>query len=178
MGNSSTAAVKGKGKVLLKFTSGKMLSLSNILFVPSLCKNLVSSTLLDITGLKIMQEAGKVVIMRNGNFVGKGYHSGGLLVRNAAAQVNNETAANSIYIAESVNLWHGRLGHVNFASLKTCRNMRLIPNVNTKNCSECPVCVEAKFAKTPFKLITTRKTELLELVHSDLADFKNILSRA
>ena len=31
MGNSSIATVKGKGKILLKFTSEKMLSLSNIL---------------------------------------------------------------------------------------------------------------------------------------------------
>ena len=158
MGNSSTAAVKGKGKILLKFTSGKLLSLSNVLFVPSLRRNLVSSTLLDVAGLKIVQEAGKVVIMRNGDFVGKGYRSGGLLVLNAVAQINNETAANSVYIAESVDLWHGRLGHVNFASLKRLRNMRLIPNVNTENCSKCPVCVEAKFAKKPFKNVTTRKT--------------------
>jgi len=39
----------------------------------------------------------------------KGYRSGGLLVLNVAAQVNNETAVNSVYIAESVDLWHGRL---------------------------------------------------------------------
>ena len=55
--------------------------------------------------------------------------------------------------------------------------MRLIPNVNTENCSKCPVCVEAKFAKEPFKNVTTRKTELLELVHSDLTDFKNTMSK-
>ena len=72
MGNSFTAAVKGKGNILLKFTSGKMLSLRNVLFVPSLRRNLVSSTLLDVAGLKIVQEAGKVVIIRNGDFVGKG----------------------------------------------------------------------------------------------------------
>jgi len=72
LGNSSTAAVKGKEKALLKFTSEKMLSISNILFVPSLRRNLVSSTLLDITGLKIAEETGKVVIIRNGDFVGKG----------------------------------------------------------------------------------------------------------
>ena len=96
---------------------------------------------------------------------------------NAVAQINNETVVNSVYIAESVDLWHGRLGHVNFASLKRIRNMRLIPNVNTENCSKCPVCVEAKFAKKPFKNVTTRKTELLELVHSDLADFKNTMSK-
>jgi len=72
MGKSSTAAVTGKGNVLLKFTSRKILSLNNVLFVPSLRRNLVSSTLLDIAGLKIVQGAGKVVIMRNGDFVGKG----------------------------------------------------------------------------------------------------------
>ena len=29
----------------------------------------------------------------------------------------------------------------------------------------------------PFKSITTRKTELLELVHLDLADFQNTMSK-
>jgi len=46
---------KGKRNILLKFTSGKMLSLGNVLFVPSLRRNLVSSTLLDIASLKIVQ---------------------------------------------------------------------------------------------------------------------------
>jgi len=55
--------------------------------------------------------------------------------------------------------------------------MRLVPNVNTKNCFKCLVCVEAKFAKKSFKLVTFRKTELLKLVHSNLADFKNTMSK-
>jgi len=55
--------------------------------------------------------------------------------------------------------------------------MRLISNINIENYSKCDVCVEAKFAKKSFKSITTRKTELLELVHSDLADFKNTMSK-
>ena len=55
--------------------------------------------------------------------------------------------------------------------------MWLIPNINTWNCSKCDVCVEAKFAAKLFKSITTRKTELLELVHTDLADFKNTMSK-
>jgi len=100
MGNSSAAVVKSQGNVLLKFISEKILSLSNILFVHFLRKNLVSSTLLDIASLKIVQEAGKVITIRNGDFVGKGYRSGRLLVLNLAAQVNNEIAANSVYIAD------------------------------------------------------------------------------
>jgi len=80
---------------------------------------------------------------------------------NAVTQINNETVANSVYIAEFVDLWHRRFRHVSFVSLKRLRNMHLIPNVNTENCSKCPVCVEAKFAKKPFKNVTTKKTELL-----------------
>ena len=55
--------------------------------------------------------------------------------------------------------------------------MRLIPNVNTENCSKYHVCVKAKFAKKPFKSVTAKKTELLELVHSDLTDFKNAMGK-
>jgi len=40
--NFMTVRVMGKGKILLKFTSGKLLSLSNVLYVPSLPTNLVS----------------------------------------------------------------------------------------------------------------------------------------
>ena len=40
------------------------------------------------------------------------------------------------------------------------------------------MCVEAKYVKKPFKAITaSRKIELLEQVHSNLADFKNIVSK-
>ena len=80
------------------------MSLSNVLFAHSLRRNLVSSTLLDIAGLKIVQEVRKVVIMQNENFIGKGYRSGGLLVLNVAVQVNNEAATNFVYIAESIDL--------------------------------------------------------------------------
>jgi len=49
--------------------------------------------------------------------------------------------------------------------------------VNIEKCSKCPVCVEVKFVKKPLKSVTTRKTDLLELVHSNLANFKNTMSK-
>ena len=36
MGNSATSAVEGQGKVLLKMTSGKELTLNNVLYVPEI----------------------------------------------------------------------------------------------------------------------------------------------
>jgi len=59
MGNAATSGVMGKGKVLLKFTSGKSLCLNNVLFVPSLRRNLVSSSLPDIAGFEVKQKLEK-----------------------------------------------------------------------------------------------------------------------
>ena len=110
--------------------------------------------------------------------LGRDTQVGGLFLLNIVQEIaNNANISNSTYIAESINLWHSRLGHVNIASIKRLRKMELIPVVNIDDVSKCPVCVEAQHAKKPFKYVTSRKTELLELEYSDLADFKNIASK-
>ena len=42
MGNFSSSKVEGQGKVVLKMTSGKELTLNDVLHVPEIRKNLVS----------------------------------------------------------------------------------------------------------------------------------------
>ncbi|KAK4386389.1 hypothetical protein Sango_2509500 [Sesamum angolense] len=177
MGNSATAGVMGKGKVLLKLTSGKILALLDVLYVPSLRRNLISGSLLNKVGLKIVLESDKVIISRNGDFIGKGYLSDGLFVLNTVSTISNKNSLNSAYLVESINIWHGRLGHVNYASIKRLKHMNIINTLDASECAKCSVCVEAKFVKKPFKPITHKSTTLLELIHSDLADFKNTLSK-
>ncbi|KAL5570239.1 hypothetical protein UlMin_026814 [Ulmus minor] len=46
MGNSATSEIEGQGKIVLKMTSGKELTLNNVLYVPEIRKNLVSGLLL------------------------------------------------------------------------------------------------------------------------------------
>ncbi|KAL0453364.1 UNVERIFIED_CONTAM: hypothetical protein Slati_1314500 [Sesamum latifolium] len=104
MGNSTTAEVLGKGKVFLKLTSGKTLTLNDVLYVPSLRRNLISGSLLNKAGLKIVLEADKVIITKNGNFVGKGYMMYGLFVLNTISTVSNKFASSSVYLIESINI--------------------------------------------------------------------------
>ena len=52
MGNSTTSKIEGIGKVILKMTSEKELTLNNVLDVPNICKNLVFSSLLSKNGSK------------------------------------------------------------------------------------------------------------------------------
>ncbi|KAL4034932.1 hypothetical protein IC575_003605 [Cucumis melo] len=175
LGNSTTTEVIEKGKVILKLTSGKTLSLSNVLYVLSLHRNLVSGSLLNQAGLKIMLEGDKVVLTKNGEFFGKGYLSNGLFVLNTIFV--NANASISAYVIGYVNLWHGRLGHVNFASIRKLKNLRLINTSESHETGKFPICVESKFHKKPFKPVEYRSTDLLELIHSNLADFKNTTSK-
>ena len=75
MGNSSTSTVAGQGKVILKMTLGKELTLNNVLHVPNIRKNLGSGSLLSKNGFRLVFESDKFVLSKSGMYVGKGYMS-------------------------------------------------------------------------------------------------------
>ena len=137
----------GKGKILLKFTSTKLLSLSNVLFVSSFRSNLVSGIVLNKAGVENVVWDDTVVISHNGVFVGKGYLNGSLFVLNHASETFNENASTFTDIVESIDLWHGRLGHFSYASIKRIKYIKLISAVNVDNFFKCSVYIEAKYAK-------------------------------
>ncbi|GJX04579.1 cullin repeat-like-containing domain-containing protein [Tanacetum coccineum] len=66
MANRDKADVCGVGTVQIKFTSGKTVTLHNVLHVPTISKSLVSVGKLDEHGFKIAIESRKVVITKCG----------------------------------------------------------------------------------------------------------------
>ncbi|XP_068483448.1 uncharacterized protein [Phaseolus vulgaris] len=99
LGDSRTTPVLGKGKILLKLTSGKTLVLSDVLHVPSIRVNLISVTLLSKVGVKVSFEYDKIVMTKNNVFVGKGYCDQCLFVLNIS-EIMNESES-SAYIVDS-----------------------------------------------------------------------------
>jgi hypothetical protein len=84
VGDNRFMPVVGKGKALLKLTSGKTLSLSDVLHVPHFRHNLVLVHLLGKAGLKVLFDGGIVTLTKHDVFVGKGYEDQGLFVLNVA----------------------------------------------------------------------------------------------
>ena len=78
MGNRSHPRVLGIGTVNLKFTSGKIVQLKNMQHVPTINKNLVSVSLLCKDGFKVVLESNRLVVLKYGQFIGKGYDCEGL----------------------------------------------------------------------------------------------------
>ena len=82
LGNAHTTQVLGKGDFELRFTSGRILTLKDVLYTPSMRKNLMSSFLLNKAGFKQIIKSDQYVIVNKGIFVGKGYACDGMFKLN------------------------------------------------------------------------------------------------
>ena len=130
MGNSSTSKVEGIGRVVLKMTSGKQVTLNDVLYVPDVRKNLVSGSLLSKHGFKMVFVSDKFILSKSDMYVGKGYLSDGLFKMNVMTVVPPIVSSNKVdfaYVVELPNIWHARLGHVNYKSIKKLIDMGLLP---------------------------------------------------
>ena len=143
MGNGLHATVRGVGTVDLKFTSGKIVQLKNVLHVPSIKKNLVSGSRLMKDGFKLVFESNKVVLSKYGTFVGKGYECEGVFRFSLEDFCDNVVNHVSTSVNET-NVWHSRLCHVNFGCMMRLADMSLIPKFTFVKGSKCHACLQAK----------------------------------
>ncbi|KAF3636980.1 hypothetical protein FXO37_25158 [Capsicum annuum] len=174
MANSAMTKVEGTGKICLKMTFEKVLTLNNVLYVPELRRNLISVSLPDKNGFKCVTVSGKIVISKGEIYVGKGYLIEGLYKMNLMT-VEINRSSNSSYLLESYDLWHECLGHVNYKTLRKLINLEVLPNFEC-NKSKYQTCVEAKYAKHPYKSVE-RNSNPLDLTHTDICDIKSTPSR-
>ncbi|GJX34128.1 zinc finger, CCHC-type containing protein [Tanacetum coccineum] len=151
----------------LKFSSGKIVSLFNVLHVLTIRKNLVSSSVLNNCGYKQVIESNKFVLSKHGVFIGFGYLSNQMFRLN----IVNDNIASAFMSTSKLNdliLWHARLGHVHFKRMQDMSKDGLILAFDMDT-EKCKTCMLNKITKKPFQNVK-RKTEVLELIHNDLCD--------
>ena len=92
--------------MVLKMIYGKELTLTNELYVVEIRKNLVSSSLLNSHGFRLVFELDKFVLFKSGMYVGKGYMSDGMWKLNVMTIIKSyvNKASSSAYMLESFNL--------------------------------------------------------------------------
>nr|GFA60472.1 Pol polyprotein [Tanacetum cinerariifolium] len=172
MGNSAAADIKGEGDVILKMTYEKELKLTNVLYVLVIRKNLVSGWLLNKFIFRLVFESDKFVLSKNQMYVGKVYAVNGIFKLNVMVVKNDINIMNSsAYLIESSNMWHDRLGHINFNSMPHLIKFNSIPNFHIDSKYKCETCVEAKLARSSIKSIN-QKTKPFDMIHTDICDLR------
>ena len=145
MGNHDKAKVLGKGTVEVKMSSDKMIILTNIFHVLEIKKNLISANLLCKSDVKAILESDKLILSKNGIYVGKGYTADGMY----KLSIINKEVSSCVCIIDSSYLWHARLGHLNFKYLKFMSKHGMISYKHDDE-KKCEICIQAKMTKKLF----------------------------
>jgi len=160
LADDSTREIRRIGCIDLKMTPGKILILQGVLHVPTLWRNLISESSLLRTGYRIVKESNKSIISKSNVFIEKCFVCGGFFCPNVINSFDNE-----IYIPVALNIgscdiWHKRLGHVNFNSIKNMTNLNLIPKSSFDTSSSVKSVFKVRIPENYFFLSQGHRTPL------------------
>eukprot|EP00249_Psilotum_nudum_P025147 c29390_g1_i1 orf=407-4477(+) len=167
IGDSSSCEIRGKGDVVVT-SQGSQKILPDVLFVPKLCKNLLSISALAKNNMEIIfdNDGVRVKDKETSKIVGKGVHENGLFRMTAF------TASTPSTSSSSSQLWHERFGHVHLPTLIHMKKKNMVRDLKDHiyaDSSICEACLQGKQARASFpKEAKFRASHPLQLVHSDL----------
>jgi hypothetical protein len=155
------------------------LYLKNVQHVPGINRHLISGSFLCCDGFKLVFELNKFIILKFGIFISKGYDIGGLFRLSVIDDCNN--VANLVSYSElnvgEVVVWHSHLCHINFDCIIHLSKLNFILKIPVVRRSKCHACVQAKKPCKPFKRVEEKSLAPLDLIHSDLCEMNEILTR-
>ncbi|CAH9062481.1 unnamed protein product [Cuscuta epithymum] len=164
MGNSSSSEIAGIGDVQIKTSSGSTITLKDVRHVPDLRLNLLSVVCLDEQGYENHFNRGTWKMSKGVLTIARGHVCGTLY------KTHLRICTDSLNIAEEItqNLWHLRLGHIGEKGLTTLMKKNLINIDKNVALSPCSHCLFGKQHRVSFNSTSTKRSELLSLVHSDV----------
>ena len=160
----------GVGRVDLKLTSEKTLSIKNVQHIPWINRNLINSSLLCCDGFKLVFESNKFIVSKFCLFIGKGSDSGRLFRLSVIDGCNNLVNSISCSCSEcnngEVTVWHSWLCHINFDRIIHLSKLNLILKIPVVRRSKCHAYVQTKQPCKPFKSVEEKSLAPLDLIHS------------
>lgn len=149
LGNNQICHEEGIGSVRLKMDDGSEKILSDVRFIPTVKRNLISLGTLEKKGFTFESSDGKMKIKRGSSVVmlgerqGSLYYLCGSAVRAIKEQVNNSES-------DSLRTWHMRMGHPADGSIRELIKKGVIHGADCKASEPCEECILGKSKKLPY----------------------------
>jgi len=169
-GDTSKVSFKGKDNIPIKLKNDDHSYIADVYYVPTIKHNLLN--------VGQLMEKGYTLFMNNCYLTITDYN--GRLIAYVKMSKNKMFHLNIQYDAvkclsaitnNEERLWHLRLGHLNFTSLKMLASKKMVkgmPYIDHPN-EVCESCVLSKHHKSSFaKEVNWKANQPLELVHTDV----------
>ena len=181
--NGVEAEVEAIRDLSLELTDGFVLKLSDVLFVPSLWRNLISVLCLDDDGYDYHFGNGKCQIVYNNKYVGLAFPQDKLYLLSLSKKVNdvsteNENDSSSMNATNkrkrihdvSLKLWYCRLGHISTGRIERLIKKSILPPLEFSDLEQCIDCIKGKYVKK-IKKGAKQSAGILEIIHTDICGF-------
>ncbi|CAJ2645756.1 unnamed protein product [Trifolium pratense] len=164
MGNDGVAKVIGVGDICLQTNMGMQLLLRDVNHAPDVRFNLISVHMLDDCGYDNHFGSGKWKLSKGNLVVARGEKTSKLYWTKALVARDSVNA-----IDMKASLWHRRLSHISEKGLNVLAKKDVLPGLKNADLEKCSHCMTGKQTRVSFKKHPpSRKSELLQLVHSDV----------
>jgi hypothetical protein len=170
-GDDSTVEIQGRGTILFQGKFGDQWVLSDVYYIPKLRSNLISLGQLTEIGLRVELDDDMLEVSEK---------NPSRLIMQVQRSLNRmyKIELNPVdpsYLMANIGdeawLWHGRLGHINFRSLKQLAKKEMalgVPVIRHPD-QVCRDCLVAKQTRAPIpNKANWHSEEVLNLVHVDL----------
>ena len=149
--NGVEAKVEAVGALQLPLHSGFALCLLNVLYVPSIQRNLISVSKLDRDGYSCTFGNNRCVISCDGDTVCYApLHDELYLLSQSYISMMNVSDINHKRKRgneTSSKLWHSRLGHISKGRMERLIREEILPTLNFSDLDQCVDCIKEKFVK-------------------------------
>lgn len=161
--------VEAIGDLSLVLEGGHHLSLDDVLYVPSVKRNLISVSCLTERGFRVHFGHKECFIQFNDEIVGLALQQGNLylLSLDNSAMNAHDVVCNVKINETSSKLWHCRLGHISKGRMERLIKEEILHSLHFTEDNPCLDCIKGKFTKT-IKKGATRSTGVLQLIHTNI----------
>ena len=159
------------------------LDLMDTFYVPSIFRNLVSWSKLDVAGYSFKFGNGCFSLYKSTCLIGSGTLCDGLYklnldnlyVETLMILHHNVDTKHSLVNECSTFLWHKLLGHISKERMKGLVKNETLPNLDFTYLNVCVDCIKDKQTKHTKKR-ATRSTQLLEIIRTDICGPRDVNS--
>lgn len=192
LGDGTEVAVLAIGNVSLNFENKRTLVLKDVLYVPSIRRNLISVSSLSKNGYSVCFNEfydDSVVIKFRKQMICSGSMIDDLFILKVSpelqipnSEINNFDVIVSLKRKRPIDfshtyLWHLRLGHINLDRISRLVKDGPLSSLKVEALPTCESCLEGKMTKRPFPIKGNRTSDVLELIHSDLCGPMSVQAR-
>ena len=180
VGNGARVVALAVGVSDLTLPSGLVFQLKNCYYVPTVSRNIISVSCLDVDGFHFIIKNNIFSIYNADIFYGNAHLSNGLYVLNLEQPKPIYIIDTKRFKSNDLNptyFWHCRLGHVNEKCILKVHQNGLIHSFDLESFETCESCLLGKMTKAPFTRYSERASDLLGLIHTNVCGPISSISR-